>query len=157
MYAQAFQVSEVSVPMSHGQPERRGDTMPPTTENKALVRRHFQAINDQDWAACADTLAENVVFHQGGEMHRGLDWFTNHWKGFYDSVPDASIFIDDLLAEDDRVAAGITNVGTNTGEIPGIESTGTELEFSSHLIARIDDDSITELWVVAEQPRPTSQ
>lgn len=136
-------------------PERRQWHHP--QKNKDLVRRHFEAIEQQDRRACADTLAEDLVFHQGVETHRGVEWFTNHWKGFYEAVPDASVTIDEIIAEDDQVAVRFTNVGTTDAEIPGFESTGTEIEFSSHLTARVEAGVFAELWVVAEQPQPVSQ
>ncbi|MFB6253729.1 MAG: ester cyclase [Halobacteriaceae archaeon] len=112
---------------------------------------------NQDWMACADTLADDVVVHQGGRTHHGIELFITHWKNYYDAIPDACIHIDDILAEGDQVAARITNTGTNEEELPSIDSTGTKIEFSSQLIAKIEDRTITELWIVAEPPRPTSE
>lgn len=129
----------------------------PTNENKDLLRRHFEAVNDQDWTGCADTLAEDVVFHQADNTHQGADWLTGHYQEFYEAFPDARISIGAIIAEDDKVAARITNRGTTDRVIPGIDSLGTEVEFSSHLIGRVEDGVLAELWVVAEQPRPASQ
>lgn len=135
----------------------RDATMTPSTEeNKDLVKRHFEAINRQDWKACTDTLAEEIAVHQGGKTHHGVEWYRNHLEDFYDAIPDASININEILSEGDKVAVRITNLGTTDGEIPGIKSSGTAVEFSSHLIARVEDGVLTELWVVAEQPRPVS-
>lgn len=100
---------------------------PTANENEDLLRRHFTAINEQDWAGCADTLAEDITVHQAGEAFVGVEWFTNHWRNFYETIPDANIAIDEMLAEDDKVAIRITNTGTNDGELPGIESTGTDI------------------------------
>lgn len=124
-----------------------------TDDNEDLVRRHFEAINERDWENCADTVADDVTVHQAGETRRGVEWFTEHWKAFYETFPDASISIDEILADDERIAARITNTGTNDTAVPGIESTGTEVVFSTHLIARVEDGVLAELWVVAEQPR----
>lgn len=126
-------------------------------ETNALVRRHFEGITNQNWGMVADTIAEDIVFHQGGRTHHGRDWFTNHWQDVYETIPDASVTLDHLIAEDDRVVVRITTVGTTHSEIPGIESIGTEVEFSSQIIARVGDGALAELWVVAEQPRPVSQ
>ena len=136
---------------------RETSMTPPASENKGLLRRHFEAVNDQDWAACVDTLAEDIVFHQAGNTHRGAEWLTEHYEEFYEAFLDPGITIDDLLAEGDRVAARITNTGTTDGEIPGIDAPGTEIEFSSQLIARVENGVLAELWVVAEQPWPASE
>lgn len=126
-------------------------------ENKELVRRHFEALNEQDWERCADTLTADIAFHQSGETHHGVGWYMDHLKEFYDDIPDASVTIDDMIAENDRVAVRITNTGTHVGEIPESDTTGTEIEFTSHFIARIEDDTIAELWVVAELLRVNQQ
>lgn len=128
-----------------------------TEENEELVRRHFEAINDQNWEAYAETLAEHTVTHQGGETRHGIERATNHLKDFYDAIPDASITINELLTDGDKVPVRITNTGTNDRDLPGIESTGTEIEFSSHLIARVEEGVLAERWVLAERPRPASE
>lgn len=128
-------------------------TTPTRDTSKDLLRRHFEAVDDQNWEECAATIAPDIVFHQAGETHGGEDWLIDHYKDFYDTFPDASVSIDELLAEGDRAAVRITNTGTHEGDIPGIESSGEEIEFSSHVIARIDGGLLVELWVVAEQLR----
>lgn len=131
--------------------------MPTPQENKELLRRHFEALKEQNWDRCANTVSKDIAFHQSGETHHGVDWLIAHYQDFYDTFPDAKITVDALLADDDRVAARITNHGTPEGEIPGVESTGTEIEFLSHFIARVEDDTIEELWVVAEPLRLNQQ
>lgn len=126
-------------------------------ENKQLVHRHVEALDEQDWDRCADTPAVDFTFHQSGETHHGVDWYVDHLKDFYDDVPEASTTIDDAIAEDDRVAVRITNTGTLAGESPDSEATETEIGFASHIIARVEDDAIAELWVVAELLRVNRQ
>lgn len=45
------------------------------SENMELVHRFVDAINQQDWDAMGDLLAENVVIH--GEGIRGIDALFN--------------------------------------------------------------------------------
>lgn len=126
-------------------------------DTEGVLRRHYEAVDDQNWGECSATIAPDIVFHQAGETHGGDDWLIDHYKDFYHTFPDANVSIDELLAEGDRAAVRITNTGTHEGDIPDLEPTGEEIEFSSHIFARVDEGVLVELWVVAEQHRLLQQ
>ena len=60
--------------------------------------------------------------------------------------PDYQTVIEDLVAEEDKVAARIKMTGTHTGDFMGIPATGTRVEFSGMYIVRIKEGRITEHW-----------
>ena len=62
------------------------------------------------------------------------------------AFPDISLSIDDVVAEDDRVAFRGTLRGTHRGEFLGIAATGREVVVTIVDIARIEDGRIIEHW-----------
>jgi steroid delta-isomerase-like uncharacterized protein len=65
---------------------------------------------------------------------------------FRAAFPDAVLTIEDMVAEDDRVAARWTMRGTHTGEFNGIPATGRPVTMAGFGLARIQDGQIAELW-----------
>jgi predicted ester cyclase len=60
--------------------------------------------------------------------------------------PDYQTIIEDMLAEDDKVAARIKMTGTHTGEFMGIPPTGKRISFTGMYIVRIANGKIIEHW-----------
>lgn len=104
--------------------------------NKELVR----TIIDQVWnAGRVDRLPE--FFH---------DELQDDAAGLHAlltaAFPDLHIRIEDLVAEEDRVAATLTFAGTHRGPFRGIEPTGRPVRFGAIRIYRFADGKVTETW-----------
>lgn len=122
--------------------------MPSSTqeENKELVRRHFQAINERDREMVAELHAEDVTVHSGDRELDGLEAVLVSWWAQIDAIPDLTDTIDMLLAEGDKVAVRYTTTGTHEGEFLGIEPTGEEVEVTSMAVIRVEDGQLAEWW-----------
>jgi steroid delta-isomerase-like uncharacterized protein len=116
-------------------------------ENKAVVRRFFAALDDQDLDAVADLLATDYRLHFDGnpEMDRGAG--IGFFGAFLAAFPDISHQVQDQLSEGDRVATRIVVRGTHQKEMMGIPATGKEIGISAINMIRIDQDKIAEHWV----------
>lgn len=117
-----------------------------TERHKALVREHFEAINERDQAKVAALHADDVVVHSAGRDLVGIEGVIDDWWAQLEAVPDLQDSIDTLIAEDDRVAIRYTTTGTHEGEFLGLESTGASIEVTSMAIVRIEDGEIAEWW-----------
>jgi steroid delta-isomerase-like uncharacterized protein len=62
------------------------------------------------------------------------------------AFPDAVFTTEDMVAEDDRVAARWTMRGTHTGEFNGIPATGNPVTLAGFAFLRIQDGRLAELW-----------
>jgi hypothetical protein len=62
------------------------------------------------------------------------------------AFPDFHIAVDDLIAEDDRVSARITQQATHQGEFLGIPATGKQVTLRGIAIYRIEKGKIVEAW-----------
>lgn len=115
-------------------------------ENKELVRRHFEAINERDRETVAELHAEDVTVHGGGRELDGLEAVLASWWAQLDAIPDLTDTIDMLLAEGDKVAVRYTTTGTHEGEFLGIEPTGEDVEITSMAVIRVEDGQLVEWW-----------
>jgi len=118
-----------------------------TEDNKAIVRRVYDAINAKDADALDDLFAadvsSNTRFPHGKS---GLEGFKESFAAALSSFPDYSITIDDQIAEDDKVVTRYTARGTQEGEFMGVAPTGEAIELIGIDIDRLADGKIVEHW-----------
>ena len=90
-------------------------------ENKAVVQRLFDAINNGRLDELVQVIAPDVVHHNAvifmqpegpGGVEEGIRMLL---QGF----PDLRLTTQELLADDDQVVASFTMSGTNTGDYRG--------------------------------------
>ena len=65
--------------------------------------------------------------------------------------PDQTLIIEDLIAEDDRVAARLTAVGTHLGEFRGIPATGRRITAEIFDIVRVAEEKIAQRWTMFDR------
>lgn len=124
-------------------------------ENKALIRRYFEAIDVACESGNADIidefLAPDFVEHN---PFPGIPPTREGWKeafmAFVVGAPGYHV-IDDLIAEEDQVVGRITAYGTHTGELFGIPATGKEIRVGGIAIWRIREGKILEHWHETDQ------
>jgi steroid delta-isomerase-like uncharacterized protein len=117
-------------------------------ENKALVRRYFEEVWNGGNPERADAfLSPDYTFHPPGPPG-ALD--VAAWKEFFrsfvDAFPDMRFTIEDMVAEEDRVAVRLTFRGTHTGPFQGIPPTDRSVTVGGISIERISEGRIVEGW-----------
>jgi predicted ester cyclase len=123
-------------------------------ENKAVVQRLFDAINNGSLDELPQVVAPDVVDHNAvifmqpegpGGVEEGIRMLL---QGF----PDLRLTTQELLAEGDQVVARFTMSGTNTGDYRGIPAP-TQQHFQSEAIAilRIADGRVAEVRGTADR------
>lgn len=125
--------------------------MATTQTNKELFRRVCDALNERDFDAFADVHADDVVLHDHDEEFHGVEAAIEHEQTIYEAFPDMKYTPEDVLAEDNLVAARWTVTGTHEGELEGIGPTGKEVEFSACGIFRLEEEKIAEVWLTYDQ------
>ena len=121
-------------------------------ENKAIARRVPEDIATQGNIDLIDELTtDNPVEHGAFGEIRGRDAIKGMMTDMRSAIPDFSATVEDILAEDDRVAMRVTLRGTHDGgEIMGLEPTGRTFEIPNMVITRMEDGKIAERWQVAD-------
>ena len=118
------------------------------TRNKAIYRRWFEdVVSGGDLALADELLAPDYRLHfpgmpgaLDGEGHKALVAM------FRTAFPDWTETVEDVIAEDDRVAIRVTGTGTHHGEFQGIAPTGTHVSATGVGIGRIAGERIGEAW-----------
>jgi predicted ester cyclase len=116
-------------------------------ENKAVVRRWFEAAYQDDTAA--DTLvAPDYVGHfpLNPDLH-GREAIKRFNRQALVAFPDLQITFDDLIAEGDRVVVRWTMRGTHLGELRGgIAPTGKSFAITGTSTSRVAGGQVAESW-----------
>ncbi len=127
-------------------------------ENKAVVRRMYQAIGEGDLAVLADLIDDDLIEHEefpGLEPNKQgvLQFFQQLRKAF----PDLRMTAEDLIAEGDKVFIRGTMSGTQGGDFMGIPATGRPIEVPFADFTRIEKGKVTEHWGVTDTERMMRQ
>jgi C-1 hydroxylase len=91
-------------------------------ENKAVVRKIFEAFNKRNLASLDEFIAPDFVDHTN--QLRGLEDVKQFLTALIKGFPDLQMTIEDMVAEGDKVWVRIKNMGTHTGEFRGQAPTG---------------------------------
>ena len=116
-------------------------------ENKNIVRRYQEIYNSNNLDALSEVVSEYLLTPRiMSGIPSGIEGAKAAHRIMLAGFPDYQTKIDDLFAEDDKVAARITMTGTHTGNFMGIPSTGKHVSFTGIYIARIANGKIAEHW-----------
>jgi steroid delta-isomerase-like uncharacterized protein len=116
------------------------------SENKALIRAHYEAtVNNFDAAAIDEQVADDFFDHAAGER-LGPEGVKKHIRGLKDVFPDLRVTIEDIIAEDDRVAVRARWHGTHKGDFRGVPASHQPVEFTGMVFWRVADNKIVERW-----------
>ena len=114
--------------------------------NKALIRAHYEAtVNRFDPAAINEQVADNFFDHAAG-TRLGPEGVKQHIQALKTVFPDLHVTIEDLIAEDDRVAVRACWQGTHSAEFRSVPPSRKLVEFTGMVFWRIADGRIRERW-----------
>jgi len=134
--------------------QKKGISPMSSEENKALMRHLYEKVfNQRNLAAIDDFIAPNFFNHSASQLGMtGGD--LEHVKQFVSMVmqafPDLHYTVEDLIAEEDKVAARLTISGTQQGAFMGIPPTGKHATISDIEIFHITNGKAVECWVQAD-------
>ena len=124
-----------------------------TDENKSIVAEFVRRCQDQHDLAFADE-----VFHSGfvnhyrpeGQIIPSTQRPASGFQAFYGALlrafPDATMEINEQIAEGDLVATRKTLRGTHQGALWDLTPTGNSVEFEFIDIFRVRDGKLIEHW-----------
>ncbi len=124
-------------------------------QNRALVLRIVETLGKGGAAFIArapEFYAEDIVLHDARSQDiRGLhDYVEQHVKHLFDVFPDASVTVEDIIAEGDKVVGRMTITGTQTGQIHhpqlDLRATNKKVRIDAIYIDRISEGKIVEEW-----------
>ncbi len=125
-------------------------------ENKALILKGWELLNNRDVASFINLLDPDFVEHFS-EGDISLEQFKETLMDYYNTFPDDKATVDIILAEGDMVAVRVTHRGTHKGEFMGISPTGKSIDITNTGIARIVDGKEIEAWSTIDSLRLMQQ
>jgi predicted ester cyclase len=120
-------------------------------ENKDVIQRMVdECVNEHRAEILDQFVTSDVRVHPGtpgtAPVTEGIDELRTAFQRFRTPFPDLHITLDQLLAEEDLVAARWTATGTHSGPLAGIESTGAHVRWGGTDIYRLVDGRVAEWW-----------
>jgi steroid delta-isomerase-like uncharacterized protein len=118
-------------------------------ENKALVRRYVEEVDNQRKLDLLDKIFAPDFFQYGADPDQvsGVEELKQFFVMLRSGFPDFQGTIVDLFAaEGDKVVLRFTFRGTHQGEFMGVTPTGEHVTMAGIDICRVADGKIAELW-----------
>ena len=117
-------------------------------ENKAIARRGYEAINQNNLDALDEVVAPDLTDHDPAPGQApGLEGVKQWFSSMHTAFPDFRMNVEDMIAEGDKVVARVRLSGTHQGEFMGIDATGNRVTITGIDILRINaDGKIMERW-----------
>jgi steroid delta-isomerase-like uncharacterized protein len=127
---------------------------PPFDTNVELVRKLFDEVwNKGNLSHVDELLAQNYEDHNSPPgAPRGIKGYKATVNMFRSAFPDLVYTLDQILAEDDRVAIRLTGRGTHRGVFMGIQPTGKQVSFGGMTFLRLQDGKVTDRWDISDMP-----
>ena len=127
-----------------------------TQDHHRLVRRFFDAVNDQATDRFDDIVVEDYHDHVEGQP-RGREALKRYFEGHFRSFPDLKMSIHAIVAEGELVAVHSHLNGTQDGPIGDLPPTGRHIDVEAFQLYRVVDGRLAEHWEVADVARMMAQ
>jgi len=139
--------------------------------NKQVARRFFEEMwNDRNLDIVEELISADMRGHAPTGEFTGYEGERQTILGTVAAFPDLVITIDEIIAEDNKVALMTSYHGTHTGTLMGqIPPTGAEITMTGGILFHFADGKIVEAWSFADMlglmqqigaaspPRPTPE
>jgi steroid delta-isomerase-like uncharacterized protein len=119
-------------------------------DNKALVRRAFEELNQGNLGEADEYFTPNFVYHDvANPQVSNRQEYTQLLTGLMAALP-GQFTLEDLIAEGDKVVARYTLRSTHRGQWRGVPPTGKPVTITATSTYRFADGKIAEMWQNAD-------
>jgi len=131
-------------------------SLEPLESNKQLVERLYaEVINGGDAEAAQGLVSSDFVQHrvfvgQSDDEQRGAAALLATLAPLRAAFPDMAFALEDMIAENDRVAVRWTMTATHQGTFAGIEPTHRRISQNGFVIYRVTNECITDSWALVD-------
>ena len=121
--------------------------------NRLLVNRFYHEFWDEmDVEIAEEIVTADITFHGAlGTQTNGINGLTTYVKQLHDVFPDFRNSVEDMVAEEQKVAACLTYHGTHEGEIFGVEPAGQPVQYVGVGIFIFRADLISHIWELGDR------
>ena len=116
-------------------------------QNKDVARRFIDEVFVKGDVEAVDELAtEDFTPHSWASVEPGIENLRHAVKRVSAGLSDVSMTIEDVIAEDDRVAVRLAAHAVHDGDFMGLPASGRDYTISETHIFRIRDGKVSEHW-----------
>ena len=121
-------------------------------ESKAIVRRYLGVFEQGNIELLDELLAPDYIYHTPAtpDLPTGPEGVKGVVTMFRSAMPDLRVVIEDMIAEDDKVAVRYTLEGTHVGDLFGVPPTGQQLSIKSITMERVSNGKIRDHWRITD-------
>ena len=123
----------------------------PLEENKSIIRKVIDAVNEQNLALLDELIAPDFLYHTPTQQIQGLEAMKQGVMEEIQSFPDLHVTIEDIMAEGDKVCVRLRETATHKAPFRGLAPTGKKLTYTVMTIWRIVGGKVVEAWGVYDQ------
>ena len=115
------------------------------TANKVLAQKFYDQLQNEDYESAAQLCHKDFIFYlQLDTPIYGTDGFIVSEKANFDAFNGFKFTVENMFAEDDRVAVFMIFDGYHSAKLMGIEPTGNRVRISLMMLLQIKDGKIFE-------------
>lgn len=116
-------------------------------DNKNTVRRFFEeGPSKGDLRAADELLAPDFALHTPLPSAPGIQGMNDVISACRAAFEHLNVTVEDMVAENDRVAARFTARGIHKGAFMGLPPTGKSITMTGIEVFRMENGRIAELW-----------
>lgn len=115
-------------------------------ENKQREDKFWEHLFDErGWSAVSEIVSTDIVFRGTlGKEVRGIEGLRRYLLDARAVFPDLRGSVNDLVAEEDKVVARLTFLGTHGGKLFGVAPTGRPVAYEGIAVHRMAEGRISE-------------
>jgi steroid delta-isomerase-like uncharacterized protein len=118
-----------------------------TEQNKVVVRRFIDEVFVKGHPEAVDKLVtSDFTAHSWGKMPSGVEPLKQAIRRVHAGLSEVGFKIEDMLAEDDKVAVRVTAHGKHSGDFMGLPATGKAYTISETHIFHLRDGKVSDHW-----------
>ena len=127
--------------------------------NKAKMRKLYEeVVQNGNFAMLDELAAPDFVDHNPGPGQApGSEGIKQFFTAMRAAVSDLRVSVEQLISEDDKVAAHVSMSGTHTGELMGIQPSGKQVVMRVSDLVRFENGKAAERWAVEDMSGFVSQ
>jgi predicted ester cyclase len=114
-------------------------------ENKALIFRFWDEVNKGNVSIVDECFADNFVRYAADGQKMDRDGYKNLCTNMLSYFPGVHFTVDDIVAEEDRVAFRFTWIATAQNDTPdGSYKKGEQIKVTEDYFCRLENGNIVE-------------
>jgi len=127
--------------------------------NKAKMRTLYEeVVQNGNFPMLDELAAPDFVDHNPGPGQApGAEGIKQFFTAMRAAVPDLRVSVEQMISDDDKVAAHVSMSGTHTGELVGIPPSGKQVVMRISDLVRFENGKAAERWGVEDMSGFVSQ